>query len=984
MATAERTRSNPMDSLGASEDEKMDTAHISQQMGSTYQNTIFQPQFSSEEQFMDNQSQDLSDSKQSQRNNKERGGTSFSMIKTVTETRSVRKENNPPRTRQSGSRVQDFEDDKADYDELISEKKKNKVMKMIKNSHIEKIKNYIYLKEINNAYDEMIRLRESGDIASSKEMERELNSLTHTIIQSNIDAFKKTQMAKSHSTLRKGGGLSSQFYDSRQSRVQKDMTSTIKDIRSSQLQKLYNTTTTTTVKKVIDRHSEDNEEEEEDQYEEEEESKKKKSRKKKLNNKNKRKKVINKKKTNNSGPYDNNNPNNMPNNYPYGNNQNNIPNNFPYGNNPNNMQNNYPYGNIPNNMPNNNNPHGNIPNDNSPQGNYPNNIPNNYPYGNNPNNMPNYNNPYNNNPNNFPNNNNPNNFPNNNNPNNFPNNNNPNNFPNNNNPYDNNTSNFPNNNNPNANYPNNFSYFNPNNGNPNLQNNNDPNNKNMNVQNPNQSQSFGDNIQDSQSKKRVDEMDNSEKKQKDRYANMYQSKLEKSNFSADIENNNRSQMSDKNKPGLSQDDNSHESRDPIIDGMPEQFQGGEDTLIKRKEEMMRKIIEGSTYDTLPLGEKDKTKPDKGDSQDPNKPKEIGPSSRVPLTGSGDAPEPYEKEEKEKPKTEPLSRDDPKISSQPYQPEAVQQEQINPAIPNVQYGPIEPSGRETGRFPSQNPKYNPISVPEYPSRYGYQGTRPKKPSPKKRSPNYRPRGKYSPNNQKFPNNPRYPQRGNPRNPQRDNPLNPQSDYPRNPQRDNPRNPQSDYPRNPQIDYPRNPQSDYPRNPQSDYPRNPQSDYPRNPSLDNPRNPQSDYPNNPYYLPSTSLDGRMRMRRPQSTKGPKPRLKDPDYRYPRRYRDGQGDRERDITFGDTFSRSHSRSNPKSKHQSPTKIPFAYPTGGRCFACDVNCSISRSGNSPNKYVPYFPSSKIERKAVTDYDAEKYGYYQYSSTFSKNMYNS
>ena len=187
MATAERIRSNPMESRGFSDNEQMDTAHITHQMGSTqmssqqdsgFQNTLFQGQGSSIEQNMGSQTQGQSDFKRSQRQNEERGGTTFSMTETIRKTTHVVKEKNPSRSRKSNSGTQDFEDDKTDYDELSSEKRKNKVMKMIKNSHIEKIKNYIFLKEIDNAYDEMIRLRASGDIASSKEMERELNSLT--------------------------------------------------------------------------------------------------------------------------------------------------------------------------------------------------------------------------------------------------------------------------------------------------------------------------------------------------------------------------------------------------------------------------------------------------------------------------------------------------------------------------------------------------------------------------------------------------------------------------------------------------------------------------------------------------------------------------------------------------------------------------------------------------------------------------------------
>ena len=90
--------------------------------------------------------------------------------------------------------------------------------------------------------------------------------------------------------------------------------------------------------------------------------------------------------------------------------------------------------------------------------------------------------------------------------------------------------------------------------------------------------------------------------------------------------------------------------------------------------------------------------------------------------------------------------------------------------------------------------------------------------------------------------------------------------------------------------------------------------------------------------------------------------PDFTYPRKYYEK--------------SKSKSRSKNSSRNRSNTpKILFAEPSKGKCFACDVNCSISRSGNSPNKYVPYYGPLKKERKHITEYDGEKYGYYQYKS---------
>ena len=945
MATAERIRSNPMESRGFSDNANMSTAHISHQMGSTQmssqqdsglQGTLFQEHGATTDQNMGSQTQGQT-VKRSQKQSDERGGSSFTMTETIKRTQQVIKEENPKRSRKSSSRIQSIEDDKTDYDELSSEKRKNKVMKMIKNSHIEKIKNYIYLREIDNAYDEMIRLRASGDIASSKEMERELNSLTTDIIMSNLDAFNKTQMAKSHALLRKSGGLSSQYYDSKKSRGKKD-------IRSSQQERMYQTITTT---KIVNRHTEDNNEEE-NQYEEEEKSEKKKRQKKK--NKSKRDSNMKKSKTksntkaqNNNNQYDNN-PNNNnqydnnPNNY---NQYNNNPNNYPqYDNNPNN----YPqYGNNPNNYP------------------QYNNNPNNYPqYGNNPNNY----NQYNNNPNNDPRYNNGPNFN-----------------------QNNNGPNFNQKYNPNNNGQNNYPYYNQNYQDPNYNQNNFPNNNVQSYNDPNQNYNQKSNYPNNQNPMyrqdlsniskdkqiiRDQRMDSSEKQKKDRFAKLFdsQTSLEKSEFRGDSEKDDRTQK-DKKRPGSSQE-RSHRSNDPLISDAQIPFSDGDDGYGSLTQEKIDKVgqellDQQKTYQTVVIKQ----------NPNPNDPNRIGPGSQVPLTGNENNPEQKEKDKKEQSR-EPLASDAPHPSSQPYQPQMGNQHQISPKVlrgpnqisspPEIQITnnpktqPNDPSGRETGRFPSENPILNPGSRP-----------RPKKPSPKKRSPNYGPRG-YPSQNPQFPNNPRYPSRDNPRYPSRGNP--------RNPPRGNPRYPSRDNPRNPPRGNPRNPPRGNPRYPQGDNPRYRQGDNPRYPTEDNPQYPPGDNPRNPYYPPNTGLDSGMR--RPFSTRGPNPRADEPYFGYPRRYRDEPRGRGRDITFGDSLGRSHSRSNPKSRKQSPVDIPFSYPTGGRCFACDVDCSISRSGNSPNKYVPYLASLKKERKAVTDYDAEKYGYYQYSSTFSKNFYNS
>lgn len=60
------------------------------------------------------------------------------------------------------------------------------MMNMIKNSLINRVKNNVLLKEINNAYDEMGRFTTEGDLASAKMMENELNDLQAEVIITNL------------------------------------------------------------------------------------------------------------------------------------------------------------------------------------------------------------------------------------------------------------------------------------------------------------------------------------------------------------------------------------------------------------------------------------------------------------------------------------------------------------------------------------------------------------------------------------------------------------------------------------------------------------------------------------------------------------------------------------------------------------------------------------------------------------------------------
>ena len=127
-------------------------------------------------------------------------------------------------------------------------------------------------------------------------------------------------------------------------------------------------------------------------------------------------------------------------------------------------------------------------------------------------------------------------------------------------------------------------------------------------------------------------------------------------------------------------------------------------------------------------------------------------------------------------------------------------------------------------------------------------------------------------------------------------------------------------------------------------------------------------NPKQILRNPKQNNNKIKRPKSSKGPLINtnnnyiLNIPDFTYPRKY------------YEKSKSKSRSKSSSRNRSNTP-KILFAEPSKGKCFACDVNCSISRSGNSPNKYVPYYGPLKKERKHITEYDGEKYGYYQYKS---------
>ena len=269
-------------------------------------------------------------------NNTKNENLTVTVKKSTKKTKKIRETRNqsPPRMSEIGENSQENDE------EYTSERKMNKMMKMIKNAHIEKIKNFIYLKEINHAYDEMIRLKQEGDLAASKDMERELNKLTETVVQLNLDAFAKTQLAKSHAN--------SFFGNSSISNKYKGEKSINKTAREKKVKSIFDSTIIKT--KILNRNrnlrenssDKDNYEEMiEEEEEEEEKTKIEKRNKNKVksqkdgrenNDENKKSDQGNYNNQNNNLRKNNNSPNNIGNNssYPnnnYSNNYNNIPNN---------------------------------------------------------------------------------------------------------------------------------------------------------------------------------------------------------------------------------------------------------------------------------------------------------------------------------------------------------------------------------------------------------------------------------------------------------------------------------------------------------------------------------------------------------------------------------------------------------------------------------------------------------------------------------
>jgi len=244
-----------------------------------------------------------------------------------------------------------------------------------------------------------------------------------------------------------------------------------------------------------------------------------------------------------------------------------------------------------------------------------------------------------------------------------------------------------------------------------------------------------------------------------------------------------------------------------------------------------------------------------------------------------------------------------------------------------------------------------------------------------------------NNSNYPN-PQYPQYQNPQYPNSQY-QNPQ--YP-NPQFQNPQYPNQIYPNS--VNPNKAPESGYPFPPQNPnlnpniFPNNQKDpNNPNNPNNPNylgiPNHPYSiNYKNYPLYNPNEPRgpnygNPNKKRNRPKSAKGPK---RGPYYPY-NPYYDYEYNTEYPhrpkLNFGKPLSiiNKQFRSKPKIRRQNNTNILFGKGSKGRCFACDVDCAISISGNSSNTYNPYMASLQYPRKDSTFYDYEKNGYYQYGS---------
>lgn len=228
------------------------------------------------------------------------------------------------------------------------------------------------------------------------------------------------------------------------------------------------------------------------------------------------------------------------------------------------------------------------------------------------------------------------------------------------------------------------------------------------------------------------------------------------------------------------------------------------------------------------------------------------------------------------------------------------------------------------------------------------------------PNYKP---INPNDKNLNDSNPFPKYSNQQFPNSYNPyINPQTfPYPPNQAQQNSQAP------NPYMNPNQNP------NINNNYPnaQNPNQPYPY-PPLDN------NYP--PYYPNEQQFPQRYRANPGEKRPRPKSANKPVGVQYyPNIYYGNNSEYPQRpiLNFGKPLSIINRKWNnkPKIRRNIPANILYSKGGRGNCFACDVNCGISRSGNSSNNYNPYEASRREIRKDITFYDYERDGYYQYKS---------
>ena len=775
-------------------------------------------------------------------NNNKNENLTVTIKKSTKKTKTVRERTNqsPPRMSEMGENSQENDE------EYTSERKMNKMMKMIKNAHIEKIKNFIYLKEINHAYDEMIRLKQEGDLAASKDMERELNKLTETVVQLNLDAFAKTQLAKSHANSFFGNSSSSSIYKgekninktSREKKVKSLFESTITKTRKQNRNFRGNSSDENNYKEIVE------------EEEEEEEEEKTHSKKRNKNAKNKSKK----------GGRGN-----------------------------------------------------NVSNNNSNQGNY-NNQTNNLRERNNS-------------PNNF----------------------------------ENNSSN------PNNNYSNNFN---------NIQNNNNSNNSNYNnntFENSQRPNSYNDypNQDYANSNYNLNDPNPNNKAYGDQYQkrNLYQDNIMRGN------QNLRSLENSAAQPNLLQVLKNNLYQQNIANQKPEennnpkpsfflQNQSGENISLS----FGNKVTENNNYSNNNRNQEQQIASNKESRT------ESSPYGTVSMEEGGRINNNKKDEKDLLSKT--LLTETVHLPNQSDNQTLIQKQ-------NIEQTELFTTSEQSAPFIQQLPeRENPNDFNQNPNTDFYTG------------PSERGNTLYPENNQNPYAGPN--ERGNPLNPKNGpNMFPPNSQNPNLEAQEFIRY-QKSLPSQPNVQNPRFVNPNIQRDPYYYPNQGGEGAFPPGMPYINPNIPKNqNYPKQinpntglPYDRQGSSFQHQYSDNFPDNQSG-NLRNKNVRNRRPnslmddRYYNDPNAINSKDNThlykfrdrFRASYSISNSRSKSKNRTKSPVDIPFLIPTQGKCFACNMDCNISKSGNSPNNFVPYMASFRKKRNNKTYYDEDMYDYYQNSS---------